>query len=243
MRFVGVIPARYESSRFLGKLLKDICGKPMIWWVWRNATCVKELDEIYVATDSNRIKKVCEKYDINVIMTSSEHKTGTDRIAEVATKVDADYYINIQGDEPLVSSETIKSCILTKGNVVNLMTKIVKKEDITDITIPKVVVDVNSNAIFLSRLQIPYPKGTEASYYKQVCVYKFSKERLKDFKLMERGPVEQAEDIEILRFIEHEIPVKMVEIKQDTISVDTPDDLKKVRKEMAKQLRNLNERI
>jgi len=237
MKVIGVIPARYKSSRLPGKPLKDICGKPMVWWVWWNASYVRELNKIYVATDDERIKEACDKYNINCIMTLEDNKTGTDRIAEVAEKVDADYYINIQGDEPMVLPETIRGAILEEGNIVNLMTKIVKREDVTDVTIPKVVVDVNNNAMFLSRSQVPYPKGTEVPYYKQVCVYKFSKERLKEFKSMERGPAEQAEDIEILRFIEHGIPVKMVEVEQDTISVDTPEDLERVRKEMTKYLR------
>ena len=200
----------------------------MIWWVYKNALKVKELDKLFVATDDERISAVCKKFNLEHIMTSNYHKTGTDRIAEVATKIKSKYYVNIQGDEPLVSPETIRSAILKDGDVVSLMTKIKRKDDISDFSVPKVVVDINKNALFLSRFGIPYHKGKESKYYKQVCVYKFSAERLKDFSMMKRGPVEQSEDIEILRFLENGMSVIMEEVLQDTISVDTPDDLKLV---------------
>ena len=102
MKIIGVIPARYESSRFQGKPLADICGKPMIWWVYQHASQVKYFDELYVATDDQRIYDACEKFDMKCIMTSTSHRTGTDRIGEVAEKIPADLYVNIQGDEPLM---------------------------------------------------------------------------------------------------------------------------------------------
>ena len=112
MKIIGVIPARYESSRFPGKPLADICGKPMVWWVYRQCMKVQEMDEVYVATDDVRIKQACEENDVRVIMTSKEHKTGTDRVGEVAGKIAADLYVNIQGDEPLLEPDTIRAAIL-----------------------------------------------------------------------------------------------------------------------------------
>ena len=111
MKIIGVIPARYKSSRFPGKPLVEICGKPMIYWVYHQAMKVKELNEIYVATDDKRIRAVCEKYDMNVKMTKDTHQTGSDRVAEVAEHTDGDLYINIQGDEPVINPEMIREVI------------------------------------------------------------------------------------------------------------------------------------
>jgi 3-deoxy-manno-octulosonate cytidylyltransferase (CMP-KDO synthetase) len=226
MKIIGVIPARYKSSRFPGKPLADILGKPMIWWVYKNTKKVPEFDEIYVATDDKRIESKCKELGIKVLMTSDKHPTGTDRIAEVAQKIKADLYVNIQGDEPLVKTSTIQKAILPNEEVTNLMTKIKREEDLTDPSVPKVVVNNDGEAVFLSRLPIPYPKSKECvKYYKQVCVYCFSPEALSNFNKLKRGPAERAEDIELLRFIENRIPVKMIEVEQDTVAVDRPSDI------------------
>ena len=112
MRIVAVIPARYQSSRFPGKPLADICGKPMIWWVYQQAKKVNEFEAVYVATDDDRIYRTCEELGLSVLMTSSKHRTGTDRLGEVAELIKADLYVNIQGDEPLLEPEVIRSAIL-----------------------------------------------------------------------------------------------------------------------------------
>ena len=114
MKIIGVIPSRYQSSRFPGKPLAEICGKPMIYWVYQQVMKVKEFDEVYVATDDSRIEEACKKYDMNVIMTSDKHQTGTDRLGEVAEKIEADFYVNIQGDEPMIEPETIQKVITYK---------------------------------------------------------------------------------------------------------------------------------
>ena len=111
MKIIGVIPARYKSSRFPGKPLVDICGKPMIWWVYQQAKKVPEFDEVYVATDDDRIEAACKEHDMKVIMTSDKHETGSDRVAEVATKVEGDLFVNIQGDEPVINPEMIQEVI------------------------------------------------------------------------------------------------------------------------------------
>uniref|UniRef100_UPI0025EA84E3 3-deoxy-manno-octulosonate cytidylyltransferase n=1 Tax=uncultured Clostridium sp. TaxID=59620 RepID=UPI0025EA84E3 len=236
---VGIIPARYKSSRFEGKPLADICGKPMIYWVYNQVIKVDNFEKVYVATDDVRIESVCKKYSMNVIMTSELHKTGTDRLAEVAEKIDADLYVNIQGDEPLIEPETIVKAIEPFYNnkenieVSNLMTKIKDPVDVVNCTIPKVITNRENIGIFLTRSASPYPKGSlDYSYYKQVCVYGFSREALKFFKRTPRGKIEKIEDIEILRFIENGIKVQYVEVETNSIAVDTPKDLERVKKYM-----------
>lgn len=236
MKIIGIIPARYASSRFPGKPLADIGGKPMIWWVYQSASRVKDLQEVFVATDDERIYSECKRFGMKVIMTSDTHPTGTDRVGEVAQKIQADLYVNVQGDEPLIAPETICSAIepFYKDNnivVTNLMTEVKRQTDLINSTVPKVVVNANSEAVYLSRLPVPYPKNTDGlKYYKQVCVYGFTPMALETFCRLSKGPSERAEDIELLRFIENGIRVKMIEVEQDTVAVDTPSDLKIVRK-------------
>ncbi len=235
MKIIGIIPARYQSSRFEGKPLADILGKPMIWWVYQQAIKVKYLDEVYVATDDVRIEKACKDNNINVIMTSSEHKTGTDRIGEVARKIKADLYVNIQGDEPMIEPETISKAIIPflenkNLQVSNLMTKIKDPVDVVNFTVPKVITNKDNIGIYLTRSTTPYPKGSiDYSYYKQVCVYGFTPEALEFYCNNPRGKIEQIEDIEILRFIEAGYKVQYIEVDSDTVAVDTKKDLEKVR--------------
>ena len=182
MKIIGVIPARYQSSRFPGKPLADICGKPMIWWVYSQCLKVDELDEVYVATDDERIYESCLENSINVIMTSNMHKTGTDRVGEVAEKIKADLYVNIQGDEPMLEPQTIRSAILPFFDnkdlqISNLMTKIKNPVDVVNFTIPKVITNKDGIGVYLTRSTAPYPKGSlKYDYYKQVCVYGFKPE-------------------------------------------------------------------
>ena len=239
MKAIGVIPARYESARFPGKPLADICGKPMIWWVYQQCKKVEELDEVYVATDSEKIEGACKNLDISVIMTSSAHPTGTDRVGEVARKIPADLIVNIQGDEPLLEPETIRAAILPfQSNpdlqVSNLMTKITNPVDVVNSTVPKVITNKDGTGVYLTRATAPYPKGSiNYSYYKQVCVYGFKPEALQFFcyygEKYGKAKVEAVEDIEILRFIENGYKVQYIEVNSDTVAVDTPNDLEKVR--------------
>lgn len=236
MKIIGVIPARYKSSRFPGKPLADICGKPMIWWVYNQAKKVKDFDEVYVATDDALIEKTCRENNINVIMTSEEHKTGTDRIGEVARKIPADLYVNIQGDEPLIEPETIVQAIKPFYDnpdlqITNLMTKINDPVDVVNFTVPKVITNSENIGVYLTRSTAPYPKGRiDYSYYKQVCVYGFKPEALDFYCKSPRGKVESIEDIEILRFIENGYRVQYIEVNSNTIAVDTQNDLAKVNK-------------
>ena len=248
MKIIGVIPARYQSSRFPGKPLADICGKPMIWWVYRQCMKVDDFDAVYVATDDKNIYDVCKQLNINVVMTSDKHKTGTDRVGEVAEKIKADLIINIQGDEPLLEPDTIKAAIKPfKENanlqISNLMTKIDNPVDVINFTVPKVITNKDGIGIYLTRATAPYPKGSiEYNYYKQVCVYGFKPEALKFYceygKKYGKAKIEKIEDIEILRFIENGYKVQYIEVESETVAVDTPNDLEKVRKLVREKIDN-----
>lgn len=247
MKIIGVIPARYNSSRFSGKPLADICGKAMIWWVYQQCLKVCDFSEIYVATDDRRIYDYCEKENMNVVMTSASHKTGTDRVGEVAEKVAADLIVNIQGDEPLLEESTIKAAIepfYTNPSleVSNLMTKITNPVDVINCTIPKVITNRDGIGIYLTRAASPYPKGSlKYFYYKQVCVYGFKPAALKFFcdygNKYGKAKIETIEDIEILRFIENGYKVQYVEVNSDTVAVDTINDLCKVRGIISKRFK------
>jgi 3-deoxy-manno-octulosonate cytidylyltransferase (CMP-KDO synthetase) len=233
---IAVIPARFQSSRFEGKPLADICGRPMIWWVYQQCRKVKIFSEVIVATDDNRIFEICQLNDIQVMMTSNKHKTGTDRVGEIAEKIPADLYVNIQGDEPLIEPENIQKAIFpffedSTLQVTNLMTKIKDPIEVVNFTVPKVITNQEGIGIYLTRAPAPYPKGTlDFNYYKQVCVYGFTPEALRFFCSSPRGKIESIEDIEILRFIENGYKVKYVEVDSLSIGVDTPKDLEKVRR-------------
>lgn len=243
MKIIGVIPARYESSRFPGKPLADICGKPMIWWVYQQAKKVEALDRIIVATENRRIVDACMSLGMDVMLTSDRHPTGTDRVGEVARKIAADLYVNIQGDEPLLEPGTIKAAIEpfyenADLQVCNLMTRIKDSVDAVNCTVPKVITNREGIGIYLTRATAPYPKGSiNFSYYKQVCVYGFKPKALQfycDYGMhYGKARVEEIEDIEILRFIENGYKVQYIEVDSDTIAVDTPKDLEKVRAALA----------
>lgn len=243
MKIIGVIPARYKSSRFPGKPLADICGKPMIWWVYQQCKKVEDFNEVYVATDDEKIFSVCETLKVKVVMTADTHRTGTDRIGEVARKIPADLIVNIQGDEPLLEPDTIKAAIApfyTNPNlqISNLMTKIKDPIDVVNFTVPKVITNKEGIGVYLTRAAAPYPKGSlDYTYYKQVCVYGFKPEALEFYcdygKKYGKAKVESIEDIEILRFIECGYKVQYIEVDSETVAVDTPNDLEKVRKIVA----------
>ena len=240
MKIVAVIPARYDSSRFPGKPLADILGKPMIWWVYQQCLKVEDFSEVIVATDDDRIFNSCQSLNMKVMMTDKNHLTGTDRVGEVAEKISAELYVNIQGDEPLLEPETIRAAILPfyeddSLQISNLMTKIKNPVDAINSTVPKVIVNKDNYGIYLTRVAAPYPKGSVSyDYYKQVCVYGFKRQALNFFcnygKHYGKARIESIEDIEILRFIENGFKVQYVEVNSETIAVDTTKDLERVKK-------------
>lgn len=248
MKIIGVIPARYKSSRFPGKPLADICGKPMIWWVYQQCKKVKDFDEVYVATDDEKIYNTCEVLGIRAVMTSESHRTGTDRIGEVAQKIPADLIVNIQGDEPLLEPDTIAAAIRpfysnSDLQISNLMTRITDPIDVVNFTVAKVITNKDGIGVYLTRAMAPYPKGSlEFNYYKQVCVYGFKPEALQfycDYGMTYgKAKIEAVEDIEILRFIENGFKVQYIEVDSESVAVDTPNDLAKVRKIVEKKIEN-----
>lgn len=235
MKTIGVIPCRYQSSRFPGKPLVLIDGKPMMWHVYQRALESNILDEVYIATDDERIVKVADKYKINIIMTSDKHETGTDRVAEVASKIQADYYVNIQGDEPFIEPEAIKSVVKAIINcdnplvqATNAYTPMQDISDVIDTNTVKVVMDVNQQALAYSRQPIPYPKANIAKYNKQLGLYAFKQSGLQIFSENAPANLESIEGVEMYRLLEHGYSVQMVETNDTSISVDTPSDLIRV---------------
>ncbi|WP_394951440.1 3-deoxy-manno-octulosonate cytidylyltransferase [uncultured Helicobacter sp.] len=235
MRIIGVIPARFASSRFPGKPLALINGVPMIKHTYTQALGAKSLDTLIVATDSEEIECYCHSQAIPVMMTSPTHLTGTDRVAEVATRLPADLYINIQGDEPLIQPQSIEEVIAEFASygdsymAYNLYKSADSKEAQSPHTI-KVITNTQDELLYMSRTLIPHSKqGKEVMYKKQVCVYGFSPQALKIFARHKKTYNESYEDIEILRFLELGFKVKMKETQYSSISVDTPSDVARVK--------------
>jgi len=234
MKVVGIIPGRYKSTRFPGKPLADICGKPMIWHVYQCAIKATLLNEVYVATDDKRIEKVCNKLNLNVILTSDSHPTGTDRVAECSTMIEADYYVNIQGDEPMISPKSIddvtKAILAERDKNVmatNAFSLIQDFSEIDDKGVVKVVMSNSDLALAYSRLPIPYSKKN-IPYYKQLGLYAFKKKGLDVFYGSDILPLESSEMVEMLRFLENDYDIRMVQVQDDSVSVDTKEDLYKV---------------
>jgi len=242
MKIVGIIPARYNSSRFKGKPLANICGKPMVWWVHDRLKKVNELSDVFVATDDIKIKEACEQYGIKTVMTSDSHKTHLDRLYEASTKIDADFYINVNGDEPLIEVEAITKILPHDIDpdlfyVSNLMTELKDPLEAVDFSKIKIATDVHGYGLYMARSPIPYPKGTYNFVYKKfVGVQCFTKSALEFCYQAERGPLEEAEDIDEFRFLENGKKIKFIEADATTLSVDTPKDLEKVRSIIKKQL-------
>lgn len=238
MKVIGVIPARYGSSRFPGKPLQDICGKPMLWWVYQQASKVSELEEIYVATDDERVEALCRTYNMNCVMTG-EHATHIARVHELSTKVEADFYVNINGDEPLIEPETIRAIIPTEASeepkVFGLMKILRDPVELIDPTNIKVATNKDGVALYISRAPIPHPYKTILFEYKKaIGVECWNKAALELFVNSEPGVMETIEDLVALRFFENGCPMHYTLVESNSLSVDTPKDLEKVRLLMQK---------
>ena len=242
MKTIIVIPARFGSKRFPGKPLANIHGKPMISWVAKTSAEVVGIDNVFIATEDIRVKKAVIEMGYQVIMTSKNCLTGTDRLAEVANNIEADIYVNVQGDEPTVKSKDISKIIDVKkknpNDIINGFTTIAANEDLNSANIPKVIFNESKYLVYMSRKKIPgfkEDKNKPKKYYKQVCIYAFNQKELLAFsKFGRRSILEQSEDIEILRFLELEKKILMVETEKGTIAVDEPSDVAKVEEEMKK---------
>jgi len=244
MKIVGVIPARYASTRFPGKPLVDICGHPMIWHVYQQVIKVKGLSKVFVATDDDRIVNVCKENDIPYVMTRDDHVNHVTRLAEVSDKVEADYYVCVNGDEPLILPENIQNVLPTdivKDEVYAgyLMRNLTDPAETLDPSNIKLSVLSNGKCIYMSRMPIPYPKGTiNITYKKLIGVECFNKAALDFYVNTPMGELERIEDIDHLRFIEHGKNVIIRLTESESLSVDTKNDLEKVRKIMSEKLKN-----
>ena len=237
MKIIGVIPARYASTRFPGKPLADICGKPMIWWVYKQAAQAKEFDRVIVATDDKKIIDICERYEIDAIMTSDNHQTHINRLHEVSQRVDSDLYVCICGDEPLTKAHTIVKVIpQERKNDFFMQTLMREFNDPTEALDPsniKLVVNAQSDCLLLTRSMVPFPyKSLSYKFKKLVGIECYSRQALEFFVEQAVGFLEKIEDIALLRFVENHKPIKLVLTTEHQLGVDTPKDLERVREIM-----------
>ena len=241
MNIIGIIPSRYNSTRFPGKPLVDIGGKSMIQRVYEQTQKVRSFSKIIVATDDVRIEEHVKSFGGDVIMTSTEHQSGTDRCGEVVRKLKENYdiVVNIQGDEPFIQPEQLEKLITTFDDVntqiATLAIKLKNSEDIFSPNIVKVVFSVSGNALYFSRNPIPFNRNAErenwvntTSYYKHLGIYAFRSDILRKINTLQQSTLEKAESLEQLRWLENDFKIKLVETDIDTIGVDTPEDLLKL---------------
>lgn len=235
---LGVIPARYHSSRLPGKPLADVCGRPMLWWVWNQARKVEELDGVVVATDDFRIEDACKKLGIDVLMTSPDHDTPTSRLCEVAQLTGDESFLMVMGDEPLVQADALR-LILRKelggtDSVAVLTNRLEDPAEVLDSSNQKVVSSEDGRILMISRSPIPYPKGTlDVKYEKVTGVQLFTKEALEFYRCTPKSLLEKAEENDLMRFVEHGVCVRALQSPYKTVSVDTPKDLEEVRRRVA----------
>ncbi len=243
MRAIGIIPARFESSRFPGKVLADLLGRPLIQYVYEEALKSNSLEDLLVATDDQRILKAVENFGGRAVMTAKEHKSGTDRLTEVANPIDTQIVVNIQADEPLIQFSMIDelvNCLLEDPNIpmASLIHKIEGTQDLMDRNVVKAVKDKDNFALYFSRSPIPHlksysPLWQTTTFYKHLGLYAYTKDFLFTFTNLPLGELEQAERLEQLRALEHGYRIKLIETGFNTIGVDTPEDLEKVKQLMS----------
>jgi 3-deoxy-manno-octulosonate cytidylyltransferase (CMP-KDO synthetase) len=238
MKVIAMIPARYSASRFPGKLMKDLGGKPVIVRTYEATLKTNLFDEVYVVTDSDIIFKTMENANGKVIMSKTAHECGSDRIAEAVENIEADIVINVQGDEPFIDAislskliEVFKVDVKKEIDLASLKVHITNKEDIENPNNVKVITDVNNLAIYFSRSVIPFQRDIDVvvKYYKHKGVYAFRKQALLDFYKTPITPLEAAEKIEAIRYQEIGKKIKMVETAIEAIGIDTPEDLEKAK--------------
>jgi len=243
LKIVGVIPARYASTRFPGKPLADICGRPMIWWVYQQVKKVSDLKDVIIATDDDRIKLICLKYDIPVIITQNNHPNHISRVHEVSEHIKADFYICVNGDEPLIESDSIIRLLpdsIYEDEYLCCAMRVLKDPvETIDFSNLKVITDETGYCIYMSRAPIPYPCGTLSFHYnKYVGVECFNKKALDFFINTPKGKIEKIEDIDHLRFLENRRKIQFKYVESESISVDTPKDLEKIRSIIRTKINN-----
>lgn len=239
-KIIAVIPARYASSRFPGKPLAVINGKPMIQWVYEKVKSVEEIEDVYVATDDERIYDTVEKFGGKAVMTG-QCSCGSDRVYQACENIDADIILNIQGDEPMIKTEMIRDLISAFDDSTVMMATLKKEinteEEINNPNIAKLITDVNNDAIYFSRSTIPYNRDNrdDVKYYKHIGVYGYTKEFLKKFVSLPQSAFENAEQLEQLRAIENGYKIRVIETQHQSIGVDLPEHIQQVEEEMRKE--------
>ncbi len=239
MKIIAMIPARYAATRFPAKLMQPLGDKPVIRHTYDNTLATGLFDEVWVVTDSDIIYNEISNHGGKVKMSKRAHESGSDRIAEAVADMEVDIIVNVQGDEPFVKKEPLKKLLQVfegeegkKVQVASLMQVLKEQKFIEDPNYVKVAVDRNMNSLFFSRSVIPYPRNKDAgiTYYEHIGVYAFRKKALMDFTNWPMTPLESAEKIECLRYLEYGIPLKMVVVDYMGVEIDTPEDLERAAK-------------
>jgi 3-deoxy-manno-octulosonate cytidylyltransferase (CMP-KDO synthetase) len=238
LTIVAIIPARYASTRLPGKALADLDGRPMIEHVYRRVSAARVLSDVLVATDDLRIATRVRDFGGKVRLTKATHETGTDRLAEVAAKIDCDIVVNVQGDEPLIDPRTIDELVAPFASdaavqITTLYRRIQDPSELSNPNITKVVVDRGGFAMYFSRAPIPYvrdPRGGWPPLYRHIGLYAYRRSALLVLASLEPTPLERTESLEQLRALEHGIRIKAVETQYESFGVDTPEDLEQVRR-------------
>ena len=245
MKKIIIIPARLNSSRLPKKVLLDLKGKTVIQRVYEQCLKVKNVDGVYIATDSIEIKEVCETFTDKVIITKSTHQSGTDRIGEAVSAIDCDIVINVQGDEPFIEPSLIEALVNSFSNsdisMSSAMSKINNIKDLQNTNVVKVVTDLHNNALFFSRSLIPFPRDVKeisiakevlekGQFYRHIGIYGYRKDFLLKFVNMEQSYLEKVEKLEQLRALENGFKIKMIEANSSLIGIDTREDYEEVLK-------------
>jgi len=237
---IAIIPARYASTRLPGKPLVNLTGKSMIQRVWERTRSAKKISRVIIATDDERIIRAAAAFGAEAVMTRAEHRSGTERVAEVAATTardDGEIYVNVQGDEPLVEPEAIDTLVEAMESdesvsVGTLMVPIAKPADIMDPNVVKVVLDFDSNALYFSRAPIPWVRDRDApvhaQHMKHLGLYAFRRAALLDFATLPLGDLERVEQLEQLRWMENGYKIRVAETSHDSVSVDVPEDVARV---------------
>ena len=242
-KVIVVIPARYGSTRLPGKPLIPLAGKPMIQRVYERAKLATRVNRVIVATDDERIVKAVEGFGGEARMTRSEHRTGTERVAEVAAREDGDVFVNVQGDEPLLDPNAIDAAVSSlleepPASISTVATLIKTPGDIMDPNAVKVVLDFDGNAIYFSRAPIPWVRDTaskiQVRHLKHLGLYAFQREALLEYPTLPQGELERIEQLEQLRWLENGWKIRVTEVEHDAISVDVPEDVPRVEKLLQK---------
>jgi 3-deoxy-manno-octulosonate cytidylyltransferase (CMP-KDO synthetase) len=242
-KVVVVIPARYGSTRLPGKPLVSIAGKPMIQRVFERAKLAQCVNQVIVATDDERIVKAVEAFGGEARMTRSDHRTGTERVAEVAAHVEGDVFVNVQGDEPLLDPAAVDAAVTSlledpPASIATVATPIKMPADIMDPNVVKTVLDFEGNAIYFSRAPIPWVRDTGskvlARHFKHLGLYVFDRESLLEYPTLPPGELERIEQLEQLRWLENGWKIRVAEVEHDAVSVDVPEDVARVEKLLQK---------